>query len=277
MWGSVVYWLKLKGSFLIYLSLCSTTAFLAFYSSSQSLSESSPLIKKADQIATDNFRYEPERKLGEIKEQENEKLEPQTVEILNVNRRNLARVLQGLKVDDEFLHEASFVTQDLRQGWMQTQNLIRQLPGASLSVEQLFAQALEEYENGMQAKGFPADRRGDSSLKRAHTLFLMVLKADPPASLRDYSLYFAGDIALQLWDENMDLSGLVLLIEVLRSTSQTELAEKAWYQMNGHIHFGYSGSSGDHTPSSWRKFLADTFFLTDKDRGPLPSLSFQQR
>lgn len=74
---------------------------------------------------------------------------------------------------------------------------------------------------------------------------------------RQVLLYLVGDIGIRLWMEEIDSMGIVTFVYLITEYPETELARMAWVRLNSHIHFGYTGSSGDHTPVAWLNFLSE--------------------
>lgn len=148
------------------------------------------------------------------------------------------------------------VLEDLRRGQASFRDDLGGDPEEPLG--RALHRSAEEYERGMDRKKFPADDAGDTLLERAYRRLAAVLPtAVEDRDRRKLALYMLGDIGTQLWTGDRDMAGVLCLIELIRMDPEDELAEMAWVRLNMQIHFGYTGSSGDHTPAEWKTFLKD--------------------
>jgi carbonic anhydrase len=66
-----------------------------------------------------------------------------------------------------------------------------------------------------------------------------------------------GEIRRRSWRNNFYWTDNFYLMEVIRRFPNTELATRAYEALYEDVHFGYTGSSGDHTPESWIELLKD--------------------
>jgi hypothetical protein len=258
---------------------------LVFYSNSKiarhlsfsSVSQAEGSLTKARELVRSTFDYEEERQLSDLLDQGTPPALPDTpvTQLVRANASRLSAVFSGKTVGLMDLPSGlNNVSADLREGWRGVEAAVAGLTPAAGSGIETFRKALGKYEKGMSYKEFPADQRGNGYLKQARRDFLQVLMAQPSPLVKDYSLYFLGDIGFHLWAEGEDLPGEVYMIEVIRSAQDSDLAQKAWFKLSAQVHFGFTGSSGDNTPSDWNHFLSQLRGLTVRDGGfPMASVS----
>ncbi len=270
-------------SYIVYAVGCLAIALLAvhFNSNSDAVARvnvkqnvTGETIQKARQLVDSNFDFAAERELSNSVDQNSAPpvMDEVSTEVVKLNKENMERVFRGEPALKTMVASAEPLTSDIKQAWTQIEQNLKGTKSYLNGGAKEFKQALETYEKGMSLKQFPADEKGNIYLKEASRKFVQILKSKPHPMVKEYSMYFLGDIGFHLWDEQQDLPGAAYMIEVVRSTDNSDLAQKAWLKLNAQIHFGYTGSAGDTTPQTWKRFLAQLQGLTNKQAGfPLMS------
>jgi hypothetical protein len=228
-------------------------------------------VLRAQQVISSSFDFEDERRLTDLasKSLGASSLDEKNVEIINNNKENLTKIFEGeeLALNTTNSSRNDDLSSDLEQGWIKAEEYMKKVEPFKnrRASKQDFEEAMSIYEKGISLKSYPADLNGNNFLKDAGLRFARILKSQPEPIIKEYSLYFLGDIGFHLWTENMDMPGAAYMIEAVRMTESHDLAERAWLKLNAQIHFGYSGSGGDRTPESWTQFLAQLQSMTEKE------------
>ncbi|MCB0393286.1 MAG: hypothetical protein KDD25_01930 [Bdellovibrionales bacterium] len=107
----------------------------------------------------------------------------------------------------------------------------------------------------------------ENQIQEANTLEIMrvalqLYQSDDIEDENNVLPFVIGDTATSLWTAKRDLAGVISFIYLISKNSHSEFAELAWLKLNSHIHFMFSGSSGDHTPNSWLTLLNDLKLLS---------------
>lgn len=268
---------KLYFGQLFFLTACVGLAGAALYSNTQDTKAAtgSENVIHIQNVIDDSFELEQELELYEDSQQYNEEaaIDHSSMELIEVNHLNVTRIVEGKRpLVKESALSLPLMT-EFRRGWAQIELSIDAIKGFGFRADN-FKVALKNYEKAHLLKKFPADERGNVYLKRAYQGFLQVLRDKPAPVIRDYTLYFLGDIGFKLWSENQDLAGAAYMVDLISTTQNAKLAKKAWMKLSAQIHFGYTGSAGDNTPADWKRFLAQLQSVSNRTTtGDFPLLS----
>jgi tetratricopeptide (TPR) repeat protein len=123
--------------------------------------------------------------------------------------------------------------------------------------KKLFGLGKKYYDHGINSQKYTMDvsASADFSLASNYLIpFTIHFDSDPNIG---EALYMMGDIRRRSWHNNDYWIENFYLMEVIRRFPSTELATKAYLALFEDVHFGYTGSSGDHTPESWVELLKE--------------------
>ena len=169
--------------------------------------------------------------------------------------------------------------QDIITGWIagaKDWKKLGKLPKDVKSEQELFDLGKSYYEKGLKKQKFTMDQAGYADLSIASTYLVpFIVNYDKNPNVGE-ALFMMGDIRRRLWTDNEYWSQNYYLAEAIRRFPGTSVATKSYQALEEDVHFGYSGSSGDHTPHSWILLLQDLKQLAyGKKSGievaPLPS------
>lgn len=129
------------------------------------------------------------------------------------------------------------------------------MPSEIKTAEGLFILGNQFYQKGLSKLKYPLDNAGNADFHIAASYLIpLIVHFDKDQSISD-ALYMMGDIRRHIRTDNLYWSENFYIKEVIRRFPHTELAEKAWEILNDDVHFAYSGSAGDSTPTEQLKML----------------------
>ena len=150
--------------------------------------------------------------------------------------------------------------QDIISGWIagaKEWKGLGKMPKDIHDPDQLIEIGKKYYDAGVKTQKSPLDpsASADFSIAADYLVpFTVHYDKDPRAA---EALYMMGEIRRRSWYDNEYWSENFYLIEVIRRFPGTPLALKAYAALDEDVHFGYSGSDGDHTPPSWISLLKE--------------------
>lgn len=128
-------------------------------------------------------------------------------------------------------------------------------PSKIKNPDTLFTMGKHYFDQGAKVTEFPADDRGNGYFALAQNYLIpFISNHDAHPRLKD-ALFMMGMIRTHLrtdetyWTENYYLK------EVIRRFPGTTVARRAWRELNSYVRASYTGSGGDHTPSSTKRML----------------------
>ncbi len=113
------------------------------------------------------------------------------------------------------------------------------------------------YEAGLKKQKYTMDIAGSADFSIAGSYLLPYSMHYDKAPQIGEVLVMLGDIRRRTWADNQNWSENYYLTESIRRFPGTPLAKKAYRILYDDVHFGYSGTSGDHTPISWHDLLIE--------------------
>lgn len=147
---------------------------------------------------------------------------------------------------------------DIISGWIAAAKDWQKLgkfPSATSSEQELFSLGQKYYESGLKKQKYPMDLKGTADFSIATSYLIPFLVHYDKSPRIGEALFMMGDMRRRLWETNEYWSENFYLSETIRRFPGTPLAVKAYEVLNDDVHFGYTGSSGDHTPASWVEML----------------------
>jgi len=149
---------------------------------------------------------------------------------------------------------------DIVDGWIAgARDWIKlgKFPKDTHSEKDLFALGDRYYQSGLKKQKYIMDESAaaDFSIASAY-LIPFIVHFDKSPSVGQ-ALFEMGDIRRRLWADNEFWSENYYLTEAIRRFPATPLAVKAYSVLEEDVHFGYTGTSGDHTPHSWIVLLGE--------------------
>ena len=170
---------------------------------------------------------------------------------------------------DQSLTEAE---QDIVQGWLAVANDWEKLgkkPDVA-SESELFETGVKYYEAGLKKQKFTMDPAGtaDFSIASAYLVPFLV-KFDKSKNVGE-ALWMMGDMRRRLWSNTDFWSENAYLTEAIRRFPNTPLAIKSYKALKEDVEFGYSGSSGEQVPSSWKDLLGTLSRIAYGKESPTP-------
>lgn len=136
----------------------------------------------------------------------------------------------------------------------------------------LFELGSKYYQTGLSKQKNPMDPVAAVDFSIASAYFIpLIVHFDKSPSISD-ALFMMGDIRRRSWADTEYWSESYYLTEVIRRNPGTPLAMRAYKSLDEDVHFGYSGSSGDHIPTSWTILLGELKKVADGKvpNSPLP-------
>ncbi|MDO9183418.1 MAG: hypothetical protein Q7U04_13470 [Bacteriovorax sp.] len=121
----------------------------------------------------------------------------------------------------------------------------------------LFSLGKKYYDQGIKLQKYTMDLSASADFSMASnylTPFTIQYDKDPNIG---EALYMLGEIRRRSWHKNDYWVENFYLTEVIRRFPNTELASRAYQALYEDVHYGYTGSSGDHTPTSWIELLKE--------------------
>ena len=149
--------------------------------------------------------------------------------------------------------------QDIVDGWIAgARDWIKlgKFPQDTKDPTTLFELGKKFYESGLKRQKYTMDLAGDADFSIASGYLVPFIIHNDKDPRTGEALFMMGDIRHRLWVDNEYWSENYYLAETIRRFPGTPLAMKAYTALAEDVHFGYSGSSGDHTPASWITMLA---------------------
>ena len=119
------------------------------------------------------------------------------------------------------------------------------------------------FKAGMQKLKYPLDDAGSADFSIAQSYLLPFITQNDTDNRIGEALCMMGEIRRRLWNDKDYWAENFYFKEVIRRFAHTELAWKAYQSLEDDVHFGYSGSGGDHTPPSVSKMLKTYRALAD--------------
>jgi hypothetical protein len=154
----------------------------------------------------------------------------------------------------------SAAEQDIVQGWIARAGewkKLGKLPKDIHDSKTLFELGKKFYDEGVKRQKFIGDRSGDVDFNIASIYLIpFTVHYDKDPHIGE-ALFMMGDIRRRGWYDNEYWTENFYLTEVIRRFSGTPLAQRAYAALDEDVHFGYTGSSGDHTPDSWIMLLKE--------------------
>lgn len=143
----------------------------------------------------------------------------------------------------------------------------RDFPEDVKSVDALFERGQLFFRKGLSKQKFRGDDTGDAHFNIAACYLVpFIINFDKDPRIGE-ALFMMGVVRHNSWEDTEYWSENFYLREVIRRFPHTPLAEKAFKMLDSDVHFGYSGSSGDHTPKSLLRMLEQFKRLAEPQKG----------
>ena len=162
---------------------------------------------------------------------------------------------------NKFLEDQRFTEaeEDAFAGWISAAKdwkSVGQFPQMTKDPDKQFDLGKRFFEAGISKAQFPMSNEGNADFAIAQSYLILFIIENDQDSRIGQALYMMGEIRRRLWNDNAYWVENFYFKELIRRFPHTPLAWKSYQAMEEDIHFGYSGSSGDHTPSSILQMLA---------------------
>ena len=149
---------------------------------------------------------------------------------------------------------------DIIEGWIAgARDWIKagKFPKEVKGEQELFELGSKYYQSGLKKQKFPMDPAGVADFSIASSYLMpFLVNFDKSPSVGD-ALYMMGDMRRRFWTDTEYWSKNFYLTEAIRRFAGTPLAVKAYTVLDEDVHYGYSGSGGDHVPQSWTVLLGE--------------------
>ncbi len=147
---------------------------------------------------------------------------------------------------------------DMIKGWIQAAHdwkRSERLRPSKRSADELFDLGRSLYNKGVEETESPMDDSGNGYFHIATTYLIpFIVNYDQDRRIGE-ALLMMGDIRRRTWTDAGYWSESHYLREVIRRYPHSRIAREAYELLRKDIHFGYSGSGGDHVPRSQQQML----------------------
>jgi tetratricopeptide (TPR) repeat protein len=175
-------------------------------------------------------------------------------------------------LNDPNLPEVKF---DIIRSWLGRSKEWKELnvfPKNIKDPNKLFELGKKYYEQGIKSQKYTMDLSASADFSlAANYLVPFTIHYDKDSRLGE-ALYMMGEIRRRSWHDNGYWSENFYLMEVIRRYPNSDLAAKAYLALDEDVHFGYTGSSGDHTPESWLELLKEFELLSRVNATNIPTI-----
>tara|TARA_Y100000768_G_scaffold388986_1_gene389715 strand:+ start:9539 stop:10279 length:741 start_codon:yes stop_codon:yes gene_type:complete len=172
--------------------------------------------------------------------------------------------LQRKKLDD--LTNNQIAIEDLHLGLKNCIALNNELSQCQDQNNQFLSQYTSLMENSLslyKKLQYPADNSQDKAYTLLFKNHIGLLKQAMNTEFYPYVGFIMADAALRSNDPSLEMIGPVLLTDIIiKYQEKTIVTQYAWVRLNDSIRFGYTGSAGDSTPSSWNTLIQELAYLT---------------
>jgi len=128
-----------------------------------------------------------------------------------------------------------------------------------------FKQMVSEYKEALRKIEFPNDQVLREDFEVIFYRYNHLINKVEDTELLPITYFILGDSAMRASSEDLFMVGPLLLSQLIFTIDDSpEVTQLAWIKLYENIHFGYTGSSGDHTPDSWDKLLRDMSYIVTK-------------
>lgn len=175
---------------------------------------------------------------------------------------DVENLTQGICIGTEtnkMIHFENPALEDFQYGLENCEHLSKRVSNREISYPELFDRTqllVSDYAETVNKLQYPADIQHHRDFYDLFLDNLELLKASRGTPLYPVVAYIMGDSAIKSGDNDLYMVGPTILVNlILESENRSIFSQYAWVRLNDEIKYGFTGSSGDHTPKEWKNLL----------------------